>query len=950
MSERFSRYPGTWPEFISWPTALIGIVAIKAALSLAVKPGSFLVSYSGISYFLLLVLATSFAVRNAIQNTLRNRPFWVLLAIAYGLWAVHQSLFLFYEIGLHTQVPENSISDPVLFLHVVPLLAAVTTLPYWDVTGHKLYRTILDALLLLFFWGFLYVYAVLPHRYLFSNPSGYALRFDALYLAENLALVLTVSILSLRAQAPWKAIELHLLGACSLYAISSGVANLAIDSGGYVNGKLYGLGLTAAVCWFVWIPLRARQAGRTEVSTVRREGKQDSQASGWAMLVVLLISIPIGWELFQRDQTSGVRTFRLLVAVSAIVGLAGAAYLKEHFVKSDLAARLSLVDDRLREAMKSGKVVGWEWDIRTGQDTWFGDLKTIFGIESDTCVGSTEDFYLYVHPEDRRPFFDAITQAKEKHTPYSIEFRVAWQDGTIRWVAASGKFQYSAKGQPERMLGTGVDITGRKLLELELQQSQARNSAVVASAMDAIIATDASQKIVLFNAAAEKMFDCPSQDAVGSPIERFIPQRFRAAHSTHIRQFGQTGSSGRAMGALATLWGLKASGEEFPIEASISHSNVSGKLLFTVIIRDVTERHRAEEALRESEERFRLVANSAPVLIWMSGKNRLCSFVNQRWLEFTGRTLEQELGGGWTVGVHPDDLEHRARVYSDAFDSQADFKMEFRLRRFDGEYRWLADFGSPRFEADGTFCGYVGSCVDITERKRSEESLHSLTGRFISAQEEERARIARELHDDFSQRLALLGIGMGQLWNKLLSTQAEERTSILEMLKETKEMSSDMHALSHQLHSSKLEHVGLAAALHGLCKEISEKYGIEVHFSECECPSSIPKDVALCLFRVAQEALGNVSKHSGAKEATVELRANAYGLSLRVSDRGKGFNPENSNVRAGIGLVGMTERLRLVGGRFVVKSKLNCGTELLAEAPLAAADEVLRERTHAAGK
>jgi hypothetical protein len=176
MRERLSPNLGVAARFSSWPMALIGIVVIKAVLSLAVKPGSFLVSYSGISCFLLLLLATSLAVRNGIQNTLRSRPFWVFLAIAYGLWALDQGLFLYYELGLHVEVPDNSIADPVLFLHIVPLMAAVATLPHRNVSGHKLYPTILNSLLLLFFWSFLFVYAVFPYQYLLPNATGYALR------------------------------------------------------------------------------------------------------------------------------------------------------------------------------------------------------------------------------------------------------------------------------------------------------------------------------------------------------------------------------------------------------------------------------------------------------------------------------------------------------------------------------------------------------------------------------------------------------------------------------------------------------------------------------------------------------------------------------------------------------------------------------------------------------
>src|SRR5947199_913737 len=139
--------------------------------------------------------------------------------------------------------------------------------------------------------------------------------------------------------------------------------------------------------------------------------------------------------------------------------------------------------------------------------------------------------------------------------------------------------------------------------------------------------------------------------------------------------------------------------------------------------RDITLRKQAEDALRESEERFRTVANAAPVMIWMSGTDKACTFFNKGWLDFTGRKLEQELGNGWADGVHREDFDRCHKVYESCFDARQPFTMEYRLRRHDGEYRWVLDIGTPRFAADGAFLGYIGSCIDITERKRGEEKF-----------------------------------------------------------------------------------------------------------------------------------------------------------------------------------------------------------------------------------
>src|SRR4029453_15789662 len=169
------------------------------------------------------------------------------------------------------------------------------------------------------------------------------------------------------------------------------------------------------------------------------------------------------------------------------------------------------------------------------------------------------------------------------------------------------------------------------------------------------------------------------------------------------------------------------------------------------VSRDITERKIAEEELRESEARFRTVANAAPVMIWMSGPDKLCTFFNKGWLDFTGRTLEQELGNGWAEGVHREDLDRCLDVYQNSFKARESFSMEYRLRRSDGEYRWVLDSGTPRFASDGAFIGYIGSCIDLTERKTAEEEASrrreqvELLGR-VSLLGEMTASLAHELN------------------------------------------------------------------------------------------------------------------------------------------------------------------------------------------------------------
>jgi PAS domain S-box-containing protein len=349
---------------------------------------------------------------------------------------------------------------------------------------------------------------------------------------------------------------------------------------------------------------------------------------------------------------------------------------------------------------------------------------------------------------------------------------------------------------------------------------------------------------------------------------------------------------------------------------------------------DITERKRADIAVRESEGRFRRLADGLPVGVWMCGADAQCIYVNKTWCDMTGHSIEQSLGSGWLEDVHPDDRHLCKDACERAFETKEPVSVEYRLRRYDGAYRSVLDHGNPRYDEDGKFLGFIGGVTDLTDYRQAEQMLRDLSGRLIGAQEEERLRIARELHDNVAQRLALVAMEIDQLSSAMHGPRHESKhiEELFAGLRAScQEVSSEVHFLSHRLHSAKLDALGLVPAVQGHCHEVSD-HGVRVRFESDRVPPDVSGATSLCLFRVVQEALANVVKHSGASDARVSLSTIDSQVVLRVEDSGRGFEPDTQS--DGLGLVSMRERVRSVGGQMVVRSTPNRGTVIEARVPI----------------
>ena len=241
--------------------------------------------------------------------------------------------------------------------------------------------------------------------------------------------------------------------------------------------------------------------------------------------------------------------------------------------------------------------------------------------------------------------------------------------------------------------------------------------------------------------------------------------------------------------------------------------------------------------------------------------------------------------------------------------------------------------GGPQWW-NGSFAGYIGSCIDVTERKLAEEALSNVSRKLIEAHEEERTWIARELHDDFNQRIALLKVNLDHLKQGLPASAVEIHKGIEESSEQVSNLGSEIQALSHRLHSSKLEYLGLETAAASFCKELSEDHGADIEFHSQSVPKQLRQEIALCLFRVLQESLQNALKHSGSKHFEAWLKGERNEIVLTVRDSGVGFDPEEAIRGHGLGLISMKERLKLVRGELFVDSQLAQGTVIRATVPL----------------
>ena len=484
----------------------------------------------------------------------------------------------------------------------------------------------------------------------------------------------------------------------------------------------------------------------------------------------------------------------------------------------------------------------------------------------------------------------------------------------------------------------------RREAALALRNVEARVTGIVDSAMDAIVAVDERQRIVLFNAAAERVFRWPQGAVLGQPLGMLIPERLREAHGGHIARFGATGVTSRRMGAQTVLVGLRSTGEEFPIEASISQHVEQGKKTFTVILRDITERVKGQQELARGEARLRGILDSAmDAIITIDDKEHVVLF-NRAAEQVFGCPRDQAIGAplSWFIperfrAGHHDHIRRFGETGTSSRRMGA-LRIVTGLRRNGEEFPIDASI-SQISESGARF--YTVILRDVTERvrgeealKRSREELRELAQAANSVREQEKSRIARELHDELAQALTALKMDV----NWIAERAADGNDVLEEKLAAMQSMLDDTVAatrrISADLRPLMLDDLGLVPAVEWLVQGFTERSGVACELKVDEAQLDLGEPHASAVFRILQESLTNVAKHAQASRVEMALVREDGAVTLSVSDNGRGFSPQDPRKPSSFGLMGLRERAYALGGEVRIDSAPGRGTRIDVRIPL----------------
>ncbi|MCI0336699.1 MAG: PAS domain S-box protein [Acidobacteria bacterium] len=561
-------------------------------------------------------------------------------------------------------------------------------------------------------------------------------------------------------------------------------------------------------------------------------------------------------------------------------------------------------------------------------------ISQLAGVTADEVM---KDYRVYDHmilEEDRPRMRAASKESMRSLSIFDVEARLLTSQGQVKWIHLRSTPRHLPNGGT-LWDGVMLDVTNtRRDLEALLKTV----GVIVWEGEEDLTAK--SFRFTFVSQQAERLLGYPIKDWMGQPtfwLDHLHPEdRLRtlaercqaiAEKRDYELEYRMITKDGR------TVW----------LRGIVKVIVVNDHFLkLRGITVDITERKLMEDALHQGETSLRMLLETTDALPWQAdAQTWQMTYVGPRAAKLLGYPREQWYEEDfWVNHLHPNDRERAVEFCLQSSANLQNFEFEYRMVSAEGKSVCILDVvnverenGKPRL--------LRGFMIDVTDRRHSEEALRrshtqirDLAGKLIFAQEEERKRISRELHDDVNQQLAALVMAVSNIQRRLPDPEGSVSNQLTNLQNRIVKLSDDVRLLSHELHPAVLEHVGLVAALKSYCPEFSRREEIEIKLTIDNCGETIPPNVALCLYRMTQESLQNIARHSGAREASIRLANHNGDIHLTIADKGTGFDLEQAKRKGSLGLVSIEERVRLLGGSLRIKTQLGLGTELQAQIPL----------------
>jgi two-component system, chemotaxis family, CheB/CheR fusion protein len=605
----------------------------------------------------------------------------------------------------------------------------------------------------------------------------------------------------------------------------------------------------------------------------------------------------------------------------------------------------------------------YDWDVKNNTVYWNDTYYDILGLEDSKPEPTFEFFSSLIHPDDRDRVVQEIQESLSSPDYHVMEYRVRYDNGTYRYLLCRGRTFMDSDGRPTHLSGLVRDITEQKLAELSMKESEERFRTMADAAHTLIWMTDEQHNLVYLNKSFLEYVGLTDEDAQLTPWQLYPPPEELPLIQQAMTDSAETKIPFRMEHRLKRpdgSWGwLIATGAP----RYDADGNFKGFIGANI---DITDEKNIQAALQESEQRFRAMADAAPVFIWMSGLDMLCTYFNKSWLEFRGCRLEQELGYGWVKGIHPEDTERSVEIYKTSFAARREFKLENRLQRYDGEYRWLLVNGIPRFTPKGVFAGYIGSCVDITDMKLAMEQAEEANLRksqFL-------ATMSHELRTPLN---AIIGYGEmleGGFAGSLNDKQQKYANNISRSGRHLLELVNEVLDLA-KVESGKMvlspQWVDLAAFLKGkqaLVSQLAQNKKVSMHFERQPQLVQVQADL-LRLRQIFLNLFSNAIKYNkegGSVYVRLYFSEDEQHWLCEIEDTGIGiekdkqsqiftefYQVDNTYSRkfegTGLGLSVTQKLIELHGGKIWVESEPGVGSKFTFQFPVEISGSVITKKS-----